>query len=102
MPSCVLFAYCWRLQILIFQTGKLPSDELVGEVLSFLQPRGLLKDKTPPKFSLPREARQAFEAFSAPSTSTLRSAGVLPLMTNAVEILEQIPMLIEEVSIFWL
>ncbi|CAB9511132.1 Protein of unknown function (DUF1350) [Seminavis robusta] len=81
--------------------GKLPSDELVGEVLSFLQPRGpFMKNSETelPKITIPAEARQAFEAISGPSTSTLRNAGVLPLMTNSVVILEQIPLLIEEVA----
>jgi hypothetical protein len=78
--------------------GKLPSDELVGEVLSFLKPRGIMNGEVPPKIKIPAEARQAFEAISGPSTSTLRNAGLLPLMTNSVEILEQVPLLIEEVS----
>lgn len=80
-----------------FVSGKLPSDELVGEVLSFLQPKGLADGKAPPQISIPEEARQAFEAFSGPSTSTLMSAGLLPLMSNGLEILDQVPLLIEEV-----
>ena len=78
-------------------TGKLPSDELVGEVLSFLQPKGLMDGKAPPQISIPADARQAFEAFSGPSTSALMSAGLLPLMSNGLEILDQVPLLIEEV-----
>ena len=54
--------------------------------------------KAPPKIIIPAEARQAFEAVSGPTTSTLKTAGLLPLMTSTVEILEQIPLLIEEVS----
>lgn len=78
--------------------GRLPSDELVGEVLSFLQPRGLMDGKPPPKINIPAEARQAFEAVSGPTTATLKTAGLLPLMTNSVEMMEQIPLLIEEVA----
>jgi hypothetical protein len=78
-------------------TGKLPSDELVGEVLSFLQPGGS-KGGNPPRISIPTEARQAFEALTGPSTSTLTSAGLLPMMSSTVELLDQIPLLIEEVS----
>jgi len=54
--------------------------------------------KAPPKVSIPAEARQAFEAVSGPTTSTLKTAGLLPLLTSSVEILEQIPLLIEEVA----
>ena len=70
----------------------------MGEVLAFLQPPGLKNEESPPRISIPDEARKAFETISGPSTSTLRNAGVLPLMTNSVEILEQVPLLIDEVS----
>ena len=78
-------------------SGKLPSDELVGEILSFLQPKGLGNEKGPPQISIPEEARQAFETVAGPSRSTLASAGLLPLMLNSLEILDQVPLLIEEV-----
>lgn len=53
-----------------------------------------------PQITIPFEARQAFATFTGPSTSTLTNAGVLPTLVNTVDILEQIPKLIDEVSIF--
>lgn len=62
-----------------------------------MQPKGLGSEKVPPQISIPAEARQAFEAVAGPSTSALASAGLLPLMLNSLEILDQVPLLIEEV-----
>lgn len=94
---CMHFAMQEQRLTALYLAGKLPSDELVGDVLSFLKPKGF-KERNPPKMSIPPEARQAFETVTGPSTSTLKSAGLLPMMTSTVEILEQIPLLIEEVA----
>lgn len=55
-------------------------------------------NEAPPTITIPLEARDAFERVTGPSTSTLKDAGVLPLLVNTVDVLEQIPKLIEEVS----
>ena len=84
--------------MLLSLAGRLPSDELLGEVLSFLQPPGFKSKESNLQITIPAEVRKAFDTISGPSTSTLRDTGLLPLMTNSVEILEQVPLLIEEVS----
>jgi len=73
-------------------TGKLPSDELVKEVLSFLQ----LPSSA--QITIPTDARQALEALKGASIFKGSASIILPLLTNSVEILEQIPLLIEEVA----
>ena len=54
--------------------------------------------ESPPRMTIPEEARQAFATLSGPSTKTLRNTGLLPVLSNAVEVLEQIPLLMDEVA----
>jgi len=76
--------------------GELPSDELVSEVLKFIQPKGA--NFVSEDIKIPAEFREAFESVANPSRATLANTGLLPIVDNAIETLEQIPLLIDEVA----
>jgi len=75
--------------------GELPSDELLAEVKRVMTPQ-LLQGL--PLLEIPEALRTGLETLISPSATALSSAGVLPLMTQLVDTLDQIPLLIEEVA----
>jgi hypothetical protein len=102
--------------------GQLPSDELLEEAQrvftnpgrSSLIPPGFplpfpngfptppffpfLDSGATPKIKIPTNIREAYAQWAAPSVSTLKEAGVLPLIHETIISLEQIPKLVDEVS----
>jgi acetyl esterase/lipase len=75
--------------------GRLPSDELLAEVNRVMTPQ-LLQGL--PAIAIPEALRSSLETLISPSATALKGAGVLPLMNQLVDTLDQIPLLIEEVA----
>lgn len=80
------------MRLLLSNSGKLPSDELVQELSRFLPPFQSNKD-----IKIPKELRDTFSQAVSPSVEALSTAGVLPILNQVVVGFEQIPKLIEEV-----
>lgn len=81
--------------------GELPSDDLLTKASKVLAPPGLysfVNSKTNTNVVLPGMLRNAFATVTGPSTAALSEAGVVPLMTEFLGALQQIPMLIDEVA----
>lgn len=76
--------------------GELPSDGLLDEIAKFMTPTQLAS-MAPEKIIVPSAIREAMSTLISPSAAALSSAGVLPLMDQLVDTLEQVPLLIEEV-----
>jgi len=75
--------------------GNIPSNKLVTELKDLLTPLpGLIPDEV----EIPEELRDGIETLIGPSVTALSGAGVLPLMNQMVDTLDQIPLLIEEVA----
>lgn len=77
--------------------GEVPSDELLKDLAQFVTPKQLLSI-LPEDVSLPAQVRDALAAAVDPAASALDSAGVLPVLSQAVDVFEQIPLLVEEVA----
>jgi hypothetical protein len=75
--------------------GKLPSDDLMHRIARAYA-IGPLRKLVPERLIIPGPFRDAFRDTFA--TFALPSAGVLPYMNQMVGTLQQIPLLIEEVS----
>lgn len=75
--------------------GQLPSDELLAEANRVMTPQ-LLKGLPP--LAIPDALRQGLQTLLSPSSAALTSAGVLPLLNQLVDTLDQIPLLIQEVA----
>lgn len=82
---------------LCMYVGELPSDELLNRVARTTA-LGPLQNLVPDNLMIPGAIRDTFSALTSPSTAALNRAGVLPYANQAVETLQQIPPLIEEVS----
>ena len=80
--------------------GQLPSDALLQRATTVLTPPALqsLFASTNAGVALPHMLRDAFATVTAPSTAALSEAGVLPLVTQVLQALQQIPSLIDEVA----
>jgi acetyl esterase/lipase len=77
--------------------GDVPSDDLVTEIKRVLTP-SLLAGLAPDSVILPAALRTGLQTLIAPSATALSGAGILPLMNQVVDTLDQIPLLIEEVA----
>jgi hypothetical protein len=79
--------------------GELPSDDLLikaGKLLVAPTPfRSFLKDSN---IVLPVVLRNAYSTLSSPTVAALSDTGVLPIMTEFLHTLQQIPSLIDEVA----
>ena len=75
--------------------GDLPSDELLAEANRVMTPQML---KGLPALEIPDSLRQGLQTLLTPSSAALTSAGVLPLLHQLVDTLDQIPLLIQEVA----
>lgn len=75
--------------------GRLPSDELLAEANRVMTPQ-LLKGLPP--LAIPDALRQGLQTLLSPSATALTTAGVLPLLHQVVDTLDQIPLLIQEVA----
>lgn len=77
--------------------GELPSDELLNEAIRFVLPEALASSEAG-DLTVPTELRDAARTLIEPAATALEGAGVLPLVDQAIDVLEQIPMLVEEVA----
>jgi len=87
--------------------GELPSDELLTRAVELMVPGGKLmtdnqngseeshRSKT---VTVPDSIRNAFSSFTGPLAAAALKSGALPILTEALETLEQIPRLIDEVA----
>lgn len=78
--------------------GELPSDALLSRAVQLMAPPGfesLTRDKS---VTIPETVRQAFASFASPASSALSNAGLVTLVTETLQALEQIPLLIDEVA----
>lgn len=82
------------------QGDYLPSDDLLQRLLRTKTNFGPLANLVPDNMNLtiPGAVREAFATLTSPSTTALTNAGVLPYMNQMIGTLEQIPLLMEEVS----
>lgn len=83
--------------------GELPSDELLSRAVQLMTPPGgggafpfmSTDDKSA---SIPDSVREGFRSLAGPLSSAAAKSGALPVAIEALEILEQIPLLIDEVA----
>uniref|UniRef100_A0A7S4VBX0 DUF1350 domain-containing protein n=1 Tax=Ditylum brightwellii TaxID=49249 RepID=A0A7S4VBX0_9STRA len=77
--------------------GKIPSDELLSDISKFAIP-GLFSSALPESVALPTELRDTLQGLVEPTHTALKNAGVMPMLKEGVEVAEQLPLLINEVS----
>ena len=77
--------------------GTLPTDRMIDDVARFLTPQ-LLTPFLADELRVPEGVRSALQTFVDPTAAALDGAGVLPLLNQAVDVMDQIPMLVEEVG----
>eukprot|EP00566_Odontella_aurita_P012704 CAMPEP_0113526682 /NCGR_PEP_ID=MMETSP0015_2-20120614/881_1 /TAXON_ID=2838 /ORGANISM="Odontella" /LENGTH=483 /DNA_ID=CAMNT_0000425043 /DNA_START=209 /DNA_END=1660 /DNA_ORIENTATION=+ /assembly_acc=CAM_ASM_000160 len=77
--------------------GEIPSNDLLADVAKFVTPKRL-SSIAPEDVALPSRVRDALTTVVDPAAGALESAGVLPVLSQAVDVLEQIPLLVEEVA----
>lgn len=86
----------WGLQLARAATeGELPSDELLTEISKSVPALGGL---FPEKVVVPEAIRSAASTLISPTKTALSGADVLPYLNQGVEVMDQIPLLIEEVA----
>ena len=73
--------------------GEIPSDEALTDVLRFALPIDGGQ-----QVAVPKELRDAARAFAEPAALALEGAGVLPLIDQGIDILQQVPLLVDEVA----
>jgi Protein of unknown function (DUF1350) len=94
--------------------GYVPSDDLLSRALQLLAPKGLdfltpitTRRQRDQAFAtahsaatarIPGSLRDMYSRLTGPSVAALTQSGVLPLLTETIETLEQIPRLIDEVA----
>jgi len=80
--------------------GELPDDPLLSRAVQLLVPPGFESLTRNKQVTLPKALRDAWKSVTAPTLDALTTAGVdaVPVLYETLEVLEQIPMLIEEVA----
>lgn len=78
-------------------TGEIPSDEILKELSKTVLPPGLFPFDVD-GIKIPQEIRQTIADIVSPPSTALADAGILPVMNQLFHGLEQIPLLIDEVS----
>ena len=77
--------------------GQIPSDALLSQASKLLVPE-LLQNSIPADVTVPQPIRNAARTFLGPPTTALTTAGVVPVVSQALKALEQIPALMDEVA----
>jgi len=77
--------------------GDLPSDELLNDAIRFVLPEALASAE-PGDVNVPSELRDAVRNLIEPAATAFEGAGILPLMDQTIDVLGQIPLLVEEVA----
>jgi len=83
--------------------GEIPSDDLLSRAVQLVTPTPVFealisKDATSKTINVPDSLRQAFTTLTGPLASAAVQTGTLPIMTEALETLEQVPLLMDEVA----
>ena len=80
--------------------GQLPSDALLQRATRVLTPPPLQNflGTNVGSVTVPHMLRDAFATVTGPSTAALSEAGVVPVVTQVLQALQQIPALIDEVA----
>jgi len=77
--------------------GNLPSDDLLSDVANFFKVPGI-PCPVPERVAIPPGVRSVLQQAIDPIASAQTELGILPILEQAIDIFEQIPLLIEEVS----
>ena len=79
--------------------GSIPSDEILTDFIRILTPNVVPKDYTQKaNIHIPEPLRTAIQQLLLPISNTKRDVGLLPIIDQTIDILEQIPSLIQEVA----
>jgi hypothetical protein len=82
--------------------GKLPSEELLQYVKSYIIPSSVLGSTVPPSLSnrpiLSDQLRSSLESLISPQVNAFQSAGILPAFDQLLNVADQVPQLIQEVA----
>lgn len=79
--------------------GELPTDDLLtkaGKLLLVPTPLSPLIQNNP--IVLPVVLRNSYKVLSSPATTAIANSGLVPIMTEVIQTLQQIPLLIDEVA----
>mmetsp|Transcript_21439 Transcript_21439/g.30687 ORF Transcript_21439/g.30687 Transcript_21439/m.30687 type:complete len:536 (-) Transcript_21439:1650-3257(-) len=81
--------------------GKLPSDELLKNVKQYVIPPSVAS--AIPSFltfpvSIPDQMRSTLETLISPQVNAFKNAGILPTLDQLLNIVDQVPLLIQEVA----
>lgn len=77
--------------------GELPPDDLLSDIVKRTTPKPLM-GVLPQDIVIPSFIRETFGKTVEPLKKAQESAGVIPLLDQSLDVLEQIPSLIEEVA----
>lgn len=77
--------------------GDLPPDDLLSDIVKRTTPKPLM-GVLPQDIVIPSLIRETFGKTIEPLKKAQESAGVIPLLDQSLDVLEQIPSLIEEVA----
>lgn len=80
--------------------GSVPSDEALTDYIRVLTPNIFSKDNNveKSKINIPDPVRTAIQQLLLPISNTKRDIGLLPIIDQTIDVLEQIPSLIQEVA----
>lgn len=79
--------------------GEIPPDGLLSKALKLIVPPGLSEGPfAAVPVMMPGAIREAFNTIAAPYNLAMTEAGILPVVSEVIEALEQIPYLIDEVA----
>ena len=79
--------------------GSLPSDDFLTEIAQKTTPKAL-SAIIPQEVQIPSVLRESIQQAIEPIIKAQNEAGILPLADQSLDVLEQIPSLIEEVR-YW-
>lgn len=78
--------------------GEIPPDDLLSRALQLSAPPGLEMLTRNKNVAVPRAIRDAYTNMVKPTADALSQSGTTSIATELIEILEQIPLLIDEVA----
>lgn len=77
--------------------GEVPTDELLSRALQLLTPQGGATTATE-NVAVPDIVRNVFSSLTGPLATVASKSGALPVMTETLSSLQQIPLLMDEVG----
>ena len=81
--------------------GKLPSDELLKDVKQYVIPPSIasaIPSLLTLPVSIPDQIRSTLEALISPQVNAFKNVGILPALDQLLNIVDQVPLLIQEVA----